>query len=563
MTAPPIPSPSSLARVGLGLGVLALALFAYLYDLGGLEIPRTGDEPPYVHVTRLTAANGRLLPLQGEQGLRNTKPPLLFWIGAVATAWGRHFDLFHLRLPIVLFSLGTAWLVFGVAARLGGDRRSGAIAALAFLAFLSTFQYGRPFLVNMPETFFVFLPFAGGLTDPRRLGSRGYWVAAGLSIGAACLVKSFALVAPVGVAFAVWLYVRARRRRRRPTPAEVGWVAASLAIALCCFALWPLLDPDPGAVLHDFVLGENAAKVAGGGWVRSLVSPTHGLWTTLLGPFFNAGILALPLAFVWFDAWRRRRDLSDAEVGLWSLALAFVVVFSIPAHRQANYLIPASPAFAVLLGLAWERIPRGLLRVTALAPAGVALVALGFLVLVATRVLSFSAWAPWQIAVPAATLAFSVLLVVRGDLVRLGLFPACFGALLSIACAAAPFDGAPGRFDPATVAAVRGRRVWVPSSFRAREERARFLLPGADVRAYPAKDAARRDALVAGPDVVAVDLGPGEAPPAGAKTLGARWALRTRQTGSEIEDLLLHGRADVLLQREVLLAPTSVGDGPR
>ena len=37
---------------------LALAVFTYFYGLDSQHIPKNGDEYPYEHITRLTAASG-------------------------------------------------------------------------------------------------------------------------------------------------------------------------------------------------------------------------------------------------------------------------------------------------------------------------------------------------------------------------------------------------------------------------------------------------------------------------------------------------------------------------
>jgi 4-amino-4-deoxy-L-arabinose transferase-like glycosyltransferase len=39
------------------------------------------------------------------------------------------------------------------------DTETGLVALLAYLAFFSTYRYGRPFLTNAPEVFWVFVPF--------------------------------------------------------------------------------------------------------------------------------------------------------------------------------------------------------------------------------------------------------------------------------------------------------------------------------------------------------------------------------------------------------------------
>jgi hypothetical protein len=89
-----------------------------IFPVDGLHIPKNGDEYPYEHIARLTAASGHFLPLQSELfEMRNTKPPLLFWQG------------------IVGFS---AWLA---AVTVSGKGLIGA----GFLAFFSTYRFGRPF----------------------------------------------------------------------------------------------------------------------------------------------------------------------------------------------------------------------------------------------------------------------------------------------------------------------------------------------------------------------------------------------------------------------------------
>jgi 4-amino-4-deoxy-L-arabinose transferase-like glycosyltransferase len=142
------------------LAAVALAVFVYFYALDGLHIPRNGDENVYAHITRLTALSGDWLPLQSNlDNMRNTKPPLLFWQGIASTGWAAEWDRWHLRYPSVIYTLLTAWLVFLLARKLGGECAVGATAALVFLAFFSTYRFGRPDLVNPAETFWLFLPF--------------------------------------------------------------------------------------------------------------------------------------------------------------------------------------------------------------------------------------------------------------------------------------------------------------------------------------------------------------------------------------------------------------------
>ena len=85
--------------------------------------------------------------------------PLLFWQGIASTNWGRSFDLWHLRFPTVVYTFLIGLLVFLLGRRLAGNTETGLVAALAYLGFFATYRYGRPFLTNAPEVFWLFVPF--------------------------------------------------------------------------------------------------------------------------------------------------------------------------------------------------------------------------------------------------------------------------------------------------------------------------------------------------------------------------------------------------------------------
>src|SRR6478672_9026229 len=100
-------------RLVLYLATAILAVFVYWWSLGSEHIPTSTDELAYVHITRLTAATGRLLPLQSDiAATHNTKPPLLFWQGIASTNWAKHWSRWSLRYPSLIYTLLTGLLVF-------------------------------------------------------------------------------------------------------------------------------------------------------------------------------------------------------------------------------------------------------------------------------------------------------------------------------------------------------------------------------------------------------------------------------------------------------------------
>lgn len=541
------------ARGGLGhvAGVSLLAAIAYLYALDGLHIPHIGDEAPYVEIARLTAESGDWLPLRTAPGLESTKPPALFWIGIAATDWGEQWSLFRLRLPIVAVTFLTALVVFWTARRLELDRVAAALAGLTYLAFYSTFQYGRPFLTNAPETLFVFLAFALVLLR-RDLGS-WTWPAAGLSLGLACLFKSFALVVPAGAAMGWLLWMESGSRLRAFVFRDGPRLAVVVALALGVFALWPALDPDPASIFRHFVLEENFGKLSGRGYLGGLVSGPYALHRIWLGHLANAGLLAVPLVYVAVEDFRDRLRLEPGRKALWILVLAFLVVYSLPSQRQGSYLLPSVPALAVLMAWRWRDIPDGWFRVFAVPGAAVSAVVLWVMLGVQEQALPPGGYRAWHFAVPGLALVLWMGLAAGPRLLRSAFHAFVFVTLLSLAAAVAPFEGPLGRFQPERVNALAGRRIYVPSEFVSKHERHRLLLPGARIVGYDAADAEERARrLEAGHFVVLHrPLRAGLDGPF--RVFATRLDLRSRQTLEEMMRIVFRREVELLVRHELVV----------
>ncbi len=279
---------------------MLLAVFVYFFGLDSQHIPKNGDENVYAHITRLTAASGHWLPLQSElDGMRNTKPPALFWQGIASTGHGQNWTLWDLRYPNVMYTLLTAAMVFLLGWKCARSLPGGFVAALTYLAFFSTYRYGRPFLTNAPETFWLFLPFFLLLyRKETAFASNRLPLLLGVAIGIGLLYKSFALLLPVGLGLS-WWYLHQRDYRLGDFIRQDVWKLLVVAlISLALFGLWFLLDPDPAAVWQEFVMKENAGKFdpAGASYLSKLLWGSSSVWTMILGLPLNAGLLALPVA---------------------------------------------------------------------------------------------------------------------------------------------------------------------------------------------------------------------------------------------------------------------------
>jgi len=116
------------------IALVAATLVVYLFGLGGSYAPTNGDEMVYIHIARMTAESGHWLPLQSEiAGMRNTKPPLLFWQAIAAGDWGNNWSLWALRLPSIVYTFLTTALLAFFTHRISGNLRTACIAAAVYL----------------------------------------------------------------------------------------------------------------------------------------------------------------------------------------------------------------------------------------------------------------------------------------------------------------------------------------------------------------------------------------------------------------------------------------------
>lgn len=520
---------------------LALAVFTYFYGLDSQHIPKNGDEYPYEHITRLTAASGHLLPLQSElDGMRNTKPPLLFWQGIASTHWGQDWDLWHLRYPSVIYTLLTAMLVFLLAWRLSRQMETGFVAALTYLAFFSTYRYGRPFLVNPPEVFWFFLPFFTLLYwRPFSFESRLFVpLLLGLEIGIGLLYKSFALLAPIGLVLVWWYLHQCRYQWREFIVKEAYKPVLAGIVALSLFALWFAFDPDPQSVWREFVVGENAGKFEahGAGYWAQLLWGGSSVWALLLGYPMNAGLLAFPVAALFLVAYRQRRQLGDAEKMLWAWMFVLFIVFAVPSQRSARYLLEAMPGVAVLCALNWQRIPRWVFVVTLVA-ADAVLVLLAFLARnLQNEAAGMYGWGYWLLLGVTLALALFASFFPRSthsvvNVVVLLVF-------LSLAAFLRPFDGALGTYNEAAQRYVQSKDVWVPCNFRAHDEGDRFMLPDARVHGYDENWNQKPAELAARYRLFTLQLPLNAEVCAGCRVIGQRLEIRGRQSREELQAML-------------------------
>ena len=545
--------------------ILLLGVFTYLYGLDSRFAPKNGDEYPYMHIVRMTADSGAWLPLRSEMdGIKNTKPPLVFWEGIASTAWGSDWTLFALRWPSVLYTGLTAFFLFLAVARFSGKKQTGLLAALVWLSFFATYRYGRPFLTDPPEVFWLSLPFFALL----------YWgkaafeskllfpVLASASFGMALLSKSFAYIVPA--AFALGLFYWRWREWSIPKALlqDLYKVILIVILALGVFALWFVLDPSPEAVWKEFVLGENAGKfdARSSNYLLDLVRGGDSIWMLVITSLANAGLFTFVLISALMQCWKGRRFMSLQESLLLLLILAFLFVFSLPSQRSGRYLLPVMPAFAVLIALHWDRLPLWGFRIALL----LQLVLLSALTWVGgnLQLSNFLGqpgiwdYSPWHWGFMGISVALILLGLLNRERSKTIALAGCFLCYCALTSSLTPLEGTLGRYSQETIQDIAGQDVWVPCDYRAKDEEYRLLLPGAKLHGYLAKDAGQINLLTDTYPLVAVQSAIGVEPVLceSCKIVGKRMEMRARHSDAQIQAILRGHIGEHLFVNEYLIS---------
>jgi hypothetical protein len=539
-----------------------LAVGTYFYGLDSQYIPKNGDEYPYEHITRLTAASGDWLPLQSQlDNMRNTKPPLLFWQGMVSTHSGQNWTLWDLRYPSVVYTLLTAAMLFLLGWKLSTKIETGFLAALTFLAFFSTYRFGRPFLTNPPEVFWLFLPFFTLLYWPKTFQSRFIIpVLLGICIGIAFLYKSFALGLPATLGLSAWYLHQRQYRVLEFIKHDALKVFIAISVAVGMFALWFVFDPDPQAVWKEFVVGENVGKFDphGPSYVSKLLWGGSSVWSFTLAFLTNAGLLTFIVVALFFVAYRQRRNMSSEQKLLWLWVAALFFSFCLPSQRSGRYLLAAMPAVALLAALNWQHISRKVFVAT-LVLCGAALLGLALLALRLQNEIAAAHLFPlsfWLLLISSGILSLAA--IALPDFTRPTVNVVGLLVLLSFAAFLRPLDDSLANYSVTAQRYTRGKTVAVPCNFRAHDEGHRFLLPGTNIVGYHESQNLNVAQLAQRFDLFAVQL-PLQSPAtnegcATCKIIGERLDIRGRQSPDELRDMFFHGRFfEHLFIREVLM----------
>jgi hypothetical protein len=217
------------------------------------------------------------------------------------------------------------------------------------------------------------------------------------------------------------------------------------------------------------------------------------MWTQLLAYPVNAGLLfftVLGLGWVALKVAFKRRtyaELTPALRVLLAWVVVWLVVFTIPSQRSERYLIPAMPAIAIAMALAWDKLAKGWFWITLalMVPAFVMLARVAWVMgdlHIASRP---------QVAITLIAACAGLAGASAGFLIGRWTKPATLAAALAVYASfglmVQPLSTTDAGYSTAVLAQMRAKRIAVPNGFTGQFERFRFILPGARITPYDAE----------------------------------------------------------------------------
>ena len=370
--APTPPAASWLSRHGPILFVVTMMVLVALVRVRLSAAPLERDEGEYAYAGQLI-----LRGVPPYELVYNMKFPGTYYAYALILAlFGESARGIHLGLLVV--DAATTFLLF-----LLGRRLIGAFGASIAAAAFSVLSVDRGTLgVYAHATHFVILPAtAGFLVLLRACESKraGWFIAAGVLLGTAVMMTQQAIFfVPLGLAFAVWIEMRAQPRRLTVGLERSALVAfgAAIPFVLVCSVL-----------AMQGVLGRFWYWTFD--YARQYVSeiPLSSAWRLFLVGLYNVTradkalwiLGACGVALVWLVRWT-----TVARVFLTALLVASVLAISPGFYFRNHYFVLLLPATALFVGAAIASGRRLLERVLPASAAGAiaasifALVVLGY-----------------------------------------------------------------------------------------------------------------------------------------------------------------------------------------
>ena len=333
--------------IRLDLLWLLCAMLVLVASGVGLRDPWPADEPRFVLVAREMSASGDwLIPrIAGE--LYAEKPPLYFWLMALALKVTGSTRVGFL-LPSLLSSTACVLLVYDLARRLW-NRETGLIAATALLFTVQFFWQARQAQIDATLCFWTTLSLYGLLRDALERPSLKWfalgWAAAGFGVITKGVGFLPLLILPVLAALRLrWSQEMSFDVRIRRARWIVGPAAFLGAIGCWLLPMWIVSQSDPAlAAYRDHILLQQTVERYANAWHHR--EPFWYFIVQVIPVLWLPWIALLPWLVPQWRAALRAHDLRIGALLWW--AFVVVIFFSASSGKRGVYVLPAVPAFVL------------------------------------------------------------------------------------------------------------------------------------------------------------------------------------------------------------------------
>lgn len=397
---------------GLAHLVLALLVFAgVLFFRIAADVPLNVNECLVGQTAReMSRSNNWILPRYGGEP-RLQKPPLAYWTAGLASRLTGRLDALSLRIPTAVSAVACMVVVWSLANTLFG-RRVAFVSSLVFASMSGVLFYARQGTADMQLTFwctFSVLAFERALRAGRGNGRRAWMILFAVCLGAGMLAKlpmPLAVVLPALFLYLLVTYRLSELPRMFVIPALLifagvfGWWVWAVARSVGPETLWLTWQ-------REFIIRFQ------GGLADSQIHKSYYL-PAMLAALVLPWTFALPEAIA--APCLKRYAVHRRAIWLpWLLLVMNLMIFSAAQFKRTQYIVPALPYAAMLLGLVlvrvfWSRTQRPVLS-------GQLSLLLSFAVVLASgAAASLAVWkiniSPWLILVDCGIIGFGTLIAI-------------------------------------------------------------------------------------------------------------------------------------------------------
>jgi 4-amino-4-deoxy-L-arabinose transferase-like glycosyltransferase len=298
------------------------------------------DEPFFGEGAREMLIDGHWAVVHVNGEINTHKPPLFFWLIALfSVPLGRVTEL-TARMPSILAALGTLALTMRLGLRLAGKRT----ALLACVVLATNYMFWDKARSAQIDSLLCFLIMVAITAFEAHRSGDGAGRKAGLLFWLACALACLAkgpvgLLLPLGIAIIALALDRDIGAWRRFAPVSgpllfalviAAWAIPAYLISGGEYSMWSALNE------HFTGRAMRGMHHAQPPWYYLKVMPLHLMpWSALV-----PGAVLL--------AWRRR---TPGDRLLLVIALFVVFFFSVSTEKRDLYVLPAYPAFALLVAM--------------------------------------------------------------------------------------------------------------------------------------------------------------------------------------------------------------------